>query len=132
MKVCPVCKSRLFDDMDTCYGCMHRFENDSSSVISEGAGIRHEGRLRECGSLLENVEEGREDAIQKSMSPCGDMRKGTWSTRFDLSSKFGQDSAPLACVLTVEIMPAADDSCDAVASGETRAVNFSQEASGIP
>lgn len=28
MKVCPTCKSRCFDDMDTCYGCMHQFAND--------------------------------------------------------------------------------------------------------
>lgn len=27
MKVCPVCKSRCFDDMDICYGCMHKFKN---------------------------------------------------------------------------------------------------------
>ena len=26
MKTCPVCKSHVFDDMDVCYGCMHRFE----------------------------------------------------------------------------------------------------------
>lgn len=25
MKVCPVCKSRCFDDMDKCYGCLHDF-----------------------------------------------------------------------------------------------------------
>ncbi len=28
MKTCPVCKARLFEDMDTCYGCMHRFDED--------------------------------------------------------------------------------------------------------
>ena len=28
MKVCPTCKSRCFDDMDTCYGCMHQFSGD--------------------------------------------------------------------------------------------------------
>ena len=28
MKVCPVCKSRCFDDMKICYGCMHKFEDD--------------------------------------------------------------------------------------------------------
>lgn len=27
MKVCPTCKSRCFDDMDTCYGCMHHFSD---------------------------------------------------------------------------------------------------------
>ncbi len=25
MKRCPVCKTMLFDDMGTCYGCMYRF-----------------------------------------------------------------------------------------------------------
>lgn len=28
MKVCPVCNSRCFDDMDICYGCMHNFKNE--------------------------------------------------------------------------------------------------------
>ena len=27
MKTCPVCKARCFDDMEICYGCMHRFED---------------------------------------------------------------------------------------------------------
>lgn len=26
MKKCPVCKSNIFDDMDTCYNCLHKFE----------------------------------------------------------------------------------------------------------
>lgn len=25
MKTCPVCQATCFDDMDVCYGCMHRF-----------------------------------------------------------------------------------------------------------
>lgn len=29
MKVCPICKARCFDDMDTCYGCLHRFGSDA-------------------------------------------------------------------------------------------------------
>ena len=28
MKVCPICKSRCFDDMDTCYGCLHNFAKE--------------------------------------------------------------------------------------------------------
>lgn len=28
MKTCPVCNSTCFDDIDTCFGCMHRFEDD--------------------------------------------------------------------------------------------------------
>ena len=26
MKTCPVCRSRCFDDMPVCYGCLHDFE----------------------------------------------------------------------------------------------------------
>ena len=35
MKTCPVCKTTLFDDMEVCYGCMHRFdiENDDGEVV---------------------------------------------------------------------------------------------------
>ena len=29
MKNCPVCKGRVFDDMDTCYNCLHHFEEDN-------------------------------------------------------------------------------------------------------
>lgn len=29
MKICPVCKSRCFDDMNTCYGCLHHFEENA-------------------------------------------------------------------------------------------------------
>lgn len=27
MKTCPICKARCFEDMEICYGCMHRFMN---------------------------------------------------------------------------------------------------------
>ena len=30
MKSCPVCKARCFDDMEICYGCMHRFDEGAS------------------------------------------------------------------------------------------------------
>lgn len=30
MKYCPVCKSRVFDDMDTCFNCLHHFEDERS------------------------------------------------------------------------------------------------------
>lgn len=28
LKLCPTCKTFVFDDMDTCYGCMYRFGSD--------------------------------------------------------------------------------------------------------
>lgn len=32
MKVCPVCKSRCFEDMDICYGCLYKFkQNDNAN-----------------------------------------------------------------------------------------------------
>ncbi|MBQ9022216.1 MAG: hypothetical protein IJ113_09470 [Eggerthellaceae bacterium] len=31
MKVCPVCQTKSFDDMETCYGCMHHFNNEGSA-----------------------------------------------------------------------------------------------------
>lgn len=33
MKVCPVCKSRCFDDMDKCYGCLHDFKQEENYQI---------------------------------------------------------------------------------------------------
>lgn len=28
LKICPTCKTFVFEDMDTCYGCMYRFGSD--------------------------------------------------------------------------------------------------------
>lgn len=28
MKVCPVCKTTLFEDMEVCYGCLYRFGSE--------------------------------------------------------------------------------------------------------
>lgn len=45
MKTCPVCKARCFDDMEICYGCMHRFEEGEGSGAQEaGKPARHEAR----------------------------------------------------------------------------------------
>lgn len=30
MKTCPICAARCFDDMEVCYGCMHRFDEAGS------------------------------------------------------------------------------------------------------
>lgn len=40
MKVCPVCKSRCFDDMDTCYGCLHDFTKDNKTSIADTQKIK--------------------------------------------------------------------------------------------
>ena len=38
MKTCPICKSRCFDDMAVCYGCLHRFDEETagSRVCASG------------------------------------------------------------------------------------------------
>lgn len=33
MKVCPVCKAACFDDMEVCYGCLHRFSSEREESL---------------------------------------------------------------------------------------------------
>lgn len=35
MKVCPVCKAACFDDMEVCYGCLHRFPQEREEDLWE-------------------------------------------------------------------------------------------------
>lgn len=37
MKICPVCESALFDDMDTCFGCLYRFGSDPALEATRSA-----------------------------------------------------------------------------------------------
>lgn len=37
MKICPVCESALFDDMDTCFGCLYRFGSDPALEAARAA-----------------------------------------------------------------------------------------------
>ncbi len=40
MKTCPICNAKAFDDMDVCYGCLHRFDEKrpfASSCDAESA-----------------------------------------------------------------------------------------------
>ena len=37
MKICPVCESTLFDDMDTCFGCLYRFGSDPALEAARSA-----------------------------------------------------------------------------------------------
>lgn len=38
MKICPVCNARCFDDMEVCYGCLHRFAQELGSEALEMMG----------------------------------------------------------------------------------------------
>ena len=34
MRTCPVCGARCFDDMEVCYGCMHRFDERDEAATA--------------------------------------------------------------------------------------------------
>ena len=38
MKICPICEAKVFEDMATCFNCMHRFdlfEAEEAEVVEE-------------------------------------------------------------------------------------------------
>ena len=47
MKICPVCKARCFDDMQVCYGCMHRFDQDAQAKESQSSQDSHISEVAE-------------------------------------------------------------------------------------
>ena len=57
MKVCPVCKTTLFEDMEVYYGCLYRFGSEpalekAASNLEEAAPLR-EGDMRRWAVRLE-------------------------------------------------------------------------------
>lgn len=48
MKVCPVCGSRCFDDMDVCYGCLHDFLREGSSPACQAVESDCEAEVEEA------------------------------------------------------------------------------------
>lgn len=74
MKTCPVCKARCFDDMEICFGCMHRFDggetsanrmmaNRATQVIGETAPVDIEPEIPRQSSLrMDASRDGDEDS----------------------------------------------------------------------
>lgn len=48
MKVCPVCGSRCFDDMEVCYGCLHDFTREDTSPAGQALASPCEGEVEEA------------------------------------------------------------------------------------
>lgn len=71
MKVCPVCKSTLFDDMDVCYGCMYRF--GGALDRSEG----EEGAL--CAEKTSRAERPSSDFLVKVEVRDRSDKRRVWS-----------------------------------------------------
>lgn len=60
MKVCPVCKAACFDDMEVCYGCLHRFsperEDDLWAEFEQEELMRQEGLLTQEAPSSDRVQ----------------------------------------------------------------------------
>lgn len=57
MRTCPVCGAQAFDDAQVCYGCLHRFTSDGSTVSTD---------LRESCPLRAPVRGGQEEDVDLS------------------------------------------------------------------
>lgn len=85
MKNCPVCKTAVFDDMDVCYGCMHRFsvlELEGGSMLRIENGAELEAGF-EAASVRE-IEKGGSDELSSSEPPRLEELRGTWLLRVEL------------------------------------------------
>lgn len=92
MKTCPVCQATCFDDMDVCYGCMHRFpavslDKDDPSP-KRPAGSRPPGTQGATAVRPGSFSVG-EDGIASLRIPLG-------SSEYELSVQVRPVSAPAA------------------------------------
>ena len=71
MKTCPVCKARCFDDMGTCFGCLHDFTRKGASGPLHAKGPVLESSLEDDLEPEEAVMPGRRgvQAPRKEAAP---------------------------------------------------------------
>ncbi len=55
VKTCPVCRARLFADMDTCFNCMYRF--GSNLALEAKAAERNHAQLRDGAGEVPSAQE---------------------------------------------------------------------------
>ena len=73
MKECPVCKARCFDDMDVCYGCLHRFCDDEEREPS----LHEEMSAALANSkMLQQFSFGRRSDVGRAPAEEGESRVG--------------------------------------------------------
>lgn len=82
MKTCPVCNARAFDDMDVCYGCLHRFDEapkDTPGLSAAPLKTDGEERLRDAGGRRPPAAGG--DVGEPKATPLGESgREGGGKT----------------------------------------------------
>lgn len=110
MKTCPVCKTTLFDDMDTCYGCMYRFgsnralEDKLRLEAGDQEAPREDGAQSEVTLRLEHEGASGEDKCMRSDAPAAcrqensDMRE--WVVRLEVRNRSDPDQT-----WSVELVP---------------------------
>ncbi len=76
MKTCPVCNAKAFDDMDVCYGCLHRFDGKKPFASSKDA-----------ESSLNDDVKGAEERVARS----SDARDGVGSVGNAESAEGGRE-----------------------------------------
>ena len=109
MKVCPVCKARVFDDMEQCFGCLHRFEGEGAVLapeeqvrLSEPAvrkpheeQIGEEAHIRRAGhaAALQSTQPSAERPACDKAAPAANERRA--------ERPYAEGSAPVAEALVV-------------------------------
>ena len=73
-KKCPVCKSGVFDDMDTCYNCMYRF--GSNPELEKRADDVPSELPEEVDRETEKAASGSEAAVKNRNSASVDAPTG--------------------------------------------------------
>lgn len=115
MKTCPVCRAVCFDDMEVCYGCLHRFAKDegqTAPLSCEGVG---EGGSRPAMAAVGSVpggEIGRPPKARAEGAPVSG-RKATASSESPREDRSGSEGAlpkgaavasPQGVVLSVPVL----------------------------
>lgn len=98
MKICPVCGATVFDDMDVCYGCMHRFGEDSATDANNA----HLGEMKkankranpEGNDALREKDNFGETGDSGDLCAFEDLGGPVASGRFEALEKSSDSSSP--------------------------------------
>lgn len=100
MKICPVCKARCFDDMDICYGCLHRFTEGEGAENAKPVNVPASSAISPASVPPVAPAAPSAPAPSSSAVPASDEK---WVIRLELPFwPSEQGSLPLAASITKE------------------------------
>ncbi|MEY8460315.1 hypothetical protein AALA69_04195 [Eggerthellaceae bacterium 24-137] len=107
LKLCPTCKTFVFEDMDTCYGCMYRFGSDPA---------REELVHREIvgSDFPENSDDPPLASIAESGKSVGADRSGCFLDEAPWPPPAENEEGPLATLLDGSPAPSGREESPAV------------------